>query len=251
MVAAMFKSRETAGLGLESLVNAALSDVESGPVGKVARLDSRRIRSVAGQRGLRAGVEAETDKEEVVILGSRLQEVNEMARLSLISCQMSLNARIPSGGVPGQAPADLTKPVMVSLLDFKLTPERRAFHQALKPAYAKPPLCPPDDVYETHLIQLPLFEQIRPDPVNPLHCWLSALLRAHRANKLMGEAAAEDPILAGFRGADEGFAQIIDRRRKTASDPEERLRYEGWAIERALERGVNAPMNGGRAGNEP
>ncbi|MDR3153313.1 MAG: Rpn family recombination-promoting nuclease/putative transposase [Deltaproteobacteria bacterium] len=248
VVTAMFKNSDAAGLGMESLVNAALADSESELIGKVTHLQSQHVHSNVGQKSWRTDVEAETDKREVVILESQLTKFAKTSKRSLIYCQTRLTDRTLPGGTLDQALADLPRVVMVNLLDFKLTPARQYFHEVLKPCLCKAPPEPLDDVFEVHHLLLPLFEQIEPDPDNPLHCWLTALLRAHRSNKLMGEVVDKDPILKKFRGADKGFAQIVDRHYTVASNPEERMRYESWMIERTLnQENIRALVNEGKA----
>jgi predicted transposase/invertase (TIGR01784 family) len=231
---AIFDSTVNSSKAMKSFVNATFADSGDRLVGDVVNVVPQRIQIGEGGRGYRVDVEATTKTGEVVMVEVQLANFARMNERSLLYGQKVLAGAPKRGDKLRKAINQLPKVIVINILDFILRRNGKNFHQVGELVYREPPHEIMSDYFEIHHLQLPRFKKISPDFRNPLHCWLTAIIRAQSCKKPLKEIVDMDNALRAYYEVDPGFAQFVDRHGLVASNPRTRRAYDFWVIEQQL-----------------
>jgi hypothetical protein len=232
---AIFQDAHVSGLATKSLVNAVLADLGRPPIATILSVTPQRVRPSEGkgQRFYNPGVEALTTENEFINLGFQLASIPAMIDLNLRYCLNKLSHNAKRGDDLEVARRHEPRVVSINFLDYTLRQSSKNFHQLAGLFNLEPPMELATNELEIHLIQLSLFRTLRPDFSNRLHCWLTAMCRAHDERKSLNEVVEMDGNLKEFFKADPGFAEYVERFGIVSADKRIIKEYQRWLIDQA------------------
>ncbi|MDR1607123.1 MAG: Rpn family recombination-promoting nuclease/putative transposase [Deltaproteobacteria bacterium] len=200
--AAIGQSIEINGLILKSLFNSTLADSGDQPIGELTAMTLHELPfgGVALNGVTRAG--------EVVLLEVHSQNSPGFNDRFHLNTERSFDYYSPALFLNEPIKREF-RVIALAILNFVLRPDAKNFHQVAELTSREEPREKLSSPYTFHFLQLPKFKEIKPDFNNPLHCWLTALVRSEESNRRLMEVVEEDANLLKFSQADQGFAQFV------------------------------------------
>jgi hypothetical protein len=234
VVAAIFQDANVSGLATKSLANAVLDDLGRPPIAKVLSVTPQRVHASEGkdQRFYILDVEAITIEDEYILLEFQLSAFPSMTDRNLVYCLNNLTVNAKRGDDLEIVLRHMPRVVSINFLDYVVRRSSLNFHQLAGLFYIELPMEWATETIEIHQIQLPLFRDLKPDFSNRLHCWLTAMCRAHYGHKSLKEVVEMDGNLKEFFKADPGFAEYVERFGIVSADQDTIKNYQRWLIDK-------------------
>lgn len=246
VVSAIFADANSAGLAIESLINATLKEDDSKLEGKILKVTPQRSHVDSVYRGCRVDVEAESTANERAILETQLSQdtgimVRDLFSTSRIFSEMPKGISIPI------LVNTLPSVICINLLNYNIRDDNTDIVQPVKVMYTKEPVKVAVPNFSVYNVQLPRLLEAEADFGNALYCWGYTLYTAHTQEMTVQEVLAMTPELQAYAERDSGFKQFCQQYDHATADPVTRKEYYRWQLDLMREEGVKeAAMLQGR-----
>jgi predicted transposase/invertase (TIGR01784 family) len=237
VVAAIFSDIQSAGLAMQSLLDASLAE-DGIQIGELISVTPQRHYTQPGERGCHIDIEATTNQNERAFFEVQINPDPTILQRNLFSASRALTDSALPGTTHAKLAASMPKVISINILNFNIRDDDKHFLQPIKLLYTKPPHTVALPQFSIYNIQLPRFREAKQDFTNPLYCWIYAMDTAMQQKITIREVIAMTPELQHFAKADTGFTQYCERYDRVASDPATRTEYYNWINEQIRQQGM-------------
>jgi len=237
IVSACFSDVETAGEAIRSLANS-ITLKDGIFITKIKSVTPQRYSKTPGKRGTRVDVLSKTETNQDIILevnmymDETIHQRNYFASSQLTTESSTANTTHP------QMVDQMPYVIAINILNYKIRSDNDDWLQPVKVVYAKPPhliALPQLTIYD---IELPKFNEAKPDWKDDLYCWIYALMRAHEEHMTIKEVIKMIPEIQPFVAENKGFQQFCERYEFVATDESVRNEYLKWQRENMRQKGI-------------
>jgi len=231
----IFRSVEEGGLAMHGLSNDILRDSGDKTIKAIVDMKVQHFQPGGTGRSFRLDVLAQTVADEAVLLEVQRSRQLSINTRSLVYAMDPLTRNIQRGDKWEVIAGKMPRVISINILDFDQRKNGKNFHQVIETVYRESPYEVAEGHHTTHNIQLPRFRRITPDFQNPLHLWLTAIVRAQDESKTLREVVDMDHALQAFEQGNPAFAQFVNGYEFANADQETRNSFILWNKEEMLQ----------------
>ncbi|MCL2082794.1 MAG: Rpn family recombination-promoting nuclease/putative transposase [Oscillospiraceae bacterium] len=231
----IFRSAKAGGLAMHGLANDILQDSGDEPINTIVDMKTQEFQPRGAGCGFRLDILARTAADEVVLLEVQLSKQLSINTRSLVYAMDPLTRNIQRGDEWAMIAGKMPRVISVNILNFDQRKNGKNFHQVIETVYRESPYEIAEKHHQTHNLELPKFRRITPDFTKPLHCWMTAIVRAQDENKTLREVVDMTPELQRFEQSNPPFGQFLNGYEFANADQETRHNFILWNKEEMLQ----------------